>query len=75
MTVEYRTILAVGAAFVVAVLGWFAGGWVVSWLGVGELDLPARVGGVFFALSFANAALPRLVRRESHIRYEEQEND
>jgi hypothetical protein len=75
MIVQYRTILATLAAFVAAGAGWWVAGWLVSWLAVGELELPARVGGVFFALSLANAALPRLVRRESHIRYEEQEND
>ncbi len=60
MIVKYRTILAAAGAFGVAALGWLAAGWIVSLLGVGEVDLPARAGGVFFALSLANVALSRL---------------
>jgi hypothetical protein len=61
---DLRPALFAAAAFLAAASGWVIAGWVVSWLAIGELDLPARAGGVFFALSLANAALARLVGRK-----------
>lgn len=59
MTIRPQAVLLVVAAFALAVVGWVVAGWVVAALAVGELDLPARVCGVFFALSLGNAALAR----------------
>jgi hypothetical protein len=50
----------VPAAFALAVLGWFLAGWIVQTAGLDELGLPARVGGIFLALSLGEAALHRL---------------
>ncbi len=60
MTVRQRTALTIGGAFVVAALGWFVAGRIVQAIGAGELDLPARVAGVFLALSLADATFARL---------------
>ena len=54
-----RALLLVPAAFVLAAVGWFVAGWVARAAGLDELDLPARVGGVFLALSFGESALHR----------------
>jgi hypothetical protein len=55
-----RRALAVLAAFALAALGWLAAGWLVGLLGLGELDLPARAGGVFLALTRAERRLAGL---------------
>jgi hypothetical protein len=60
MTVRPRTALVVLGAFALAVLGWVVAGWVVRIAGLDELDAPARVGGIFLALSLGDAALSRL---------------
>ena len=54
-----RTGILILAAFVLAVVGWELAGWIVSAVGLDELDLPARVGGVFLALSLGEAASAR----------------
>ena len=59
MTHRSRVLLSMAAAFVLAALGWVVAGWFAQIVGVGELDLPARVGGSFLALSLGDAALAR----------------
>jgi len=51
-------VLAAGA-FAVAALGWVLAGWLAQATGLSELDLPARVGGLFLALTLGEAALAR----------------
>lgn len=59
MTPRLRALLIAVGAFALAALGWFVAGWIVQAAGVAELDLPARAGGVFLALSLGQAALGR----------------
>ena len=59
MVFRRATIVAIIGAFVLAALGWEVAGMIVDLLGIDELGLPARVGGVFLALSLGDAALAR----------------
>jgi hypothetical protein len=54
-----RSVAAVLAAFAAAALGWLAAGWILQATDLGDLDLPTRAGGVFLALSLAEAAFSR----------------
>jgi hypothetical protein len=60
MTIRFRTACAILGAFALAALGWVAGGVIVMALDVGELDLPARAGGVVLALSLGDTALAKI---------------
>jgi len=62
MTIRPRTMLCILGAFALAALGWVVAGWIVRAVGLAELDLPARAGGVFLALSLGEAAQAKLFR-------------
>jgi hypothetical protein len=63
---RWRPALLTLAAFVAAGIGWAGGGWAAAWLGVGELDLPARVCAVFALLTATEAILARVLPGASH---------
>jgi hypothetical protein len=56
--------LFMAGAFLLAALGWLIAGWLVQLLGLGELELPARAGGVFLVLSLGEAAFSRFFVHE-----------
>jgi hypothetical protein len=63
---RWRAALLTLAAFAAALIGWAAGGWAVAWLGVAELDLPARICAVFLSLTATETLLARLLPGASH---------
>lgn len=58
---RFRPALLTLAAFLAAWIGWAAAGWAVAWLGVGELDLPARICAVFALLTATETTLARVL--------------
>ena len=62
MRLRPRTLLLALGSFALAAFGWVVAGWVANLAGFGELDFPARVGGIFLALSLGDAALSRWSR-------------
>jgi hypothetical protein len=59
MSLHPRTAFLAVGAFLLAAFGWVVAGWAAHVAGLDELDLPARVGGMFLALSLGEAAVSR----------------
>jgi len=57
---RWRSVLLTAAACLAAWLGWEAAGWAAAAAGFGELDLPARLVGVFAVLTATETILARV---------------